>query len=314
MKHNIKITMLLILFFITAQLIGLFVTSRYINYKVTKQTGKLTWKELPYNVERPDVPESSSFLLLFLSIIFGTVILLFLMKLHSTYFWKIWFFIAVFSCLLIAFAAFMPKWVALVLALTLSILKVFKPNFYVHNITELFVYAGIAAIFVPIMNVFSATMLLFIVSIYDFIAVNKIKHMIKLAKFQSKEKLFAGLFIPYSTKDSRIIKDYSLIKKGEKPSKRVRNSHHPKESKTSGQERQVFGTAILGGGDMALPLLFAGAVLKTHGFLNAFIVVLFATFALTYLLFKAEEKKFYPAMPFLTTGCLLGYIVVKLLL
>ncbi|OYT31380.1 hypothetical protein B6U93_03655 [Candidatus Woesearchaeota archaeon ex4484_78] len=36
-----------LLFFITAQLIGLFVTSRYINYKVTKQTGKLTWKELP---------------------------------------------------------------------------------------------------------------------------------------------------------------------------------------------------------------------------------------------------------------------------
>ena len=48
-------------------------------------------------------------------------------------------------------------------------------------------------IFVPVVNVVSMIVILFLISVYDFIAVWKTKHMIRLAKFQAKMKLFAGL-------------------------------------------------------------------------------------------------------------------------
>ena len=106
--------------------------------------------------------------------------------------------------------------------------------------------------------------------------------MIKMAKFQSKAKLFAGLFIPYK------------LSKTKKKSK-----------KTS--------IAILGGGDMAFPLIFAGVAMKSLGFLKANMIPLFAAAALTTLFFMAKKKKFYPAMPFVTAGCFIGYFILTLI-
>jgi len=79
-------------------------------------------------------------------------------------------------------------------------------------------------------------------------------------------------------------------------------------------------TAILGGGDIGFPLIFAGVILKglvlTNplwvSFLKIVIVTLFTSLALLWLLVKSEKNKFYPAMPFLTAGCLAGYGVLLL--
>ena len=115
------------------------------------------------------------------------------------------------------------------------------------------------------------------------IAVWKTKHMIKLAKFQTKSRMFAGLLVPYQI---------------------------PHKIKTKESQKLEPGrTAILGGGDMGFPLLFAGVVLKTSNFLNSFIIVLTTTLVLFLLFYFAEKKKFYPAMPFLSLGCLLGYLI-----
>ena len=71
------------------------------------------------------------------------------------------------------------------------------------------------------------------------------------------------------------------------------------------------GAAILGGGDIGFPLLFAGVAMKVFGF-KALIVSGFATLSLLFLFWMSEKKKFYPAMPFLTAGCFLGYAVLNL--
>src|SRR3989338_8407762 len=92
--------------------------------------------------------------------------------------------------------------------------------------------------------------------------------MVKLMKFQSKLKLFAGLLIPYKNN-----------------------------------------IAVLGGGDLGFPLLFAGILLKDYGF-KSIIVSVTAAIALAILLYKSEKKKYYPAMPFLTAGCLVGYLIL----
>ena len=69
-------------------------------------------------------------------------------------------------------------------------------------------------------------------------------------------------------------------------------------------------------------MLFAGVVMKElmiHnpvliGFLKALIIPLFTSIALYVLFVKGDKNKFYPAMPFLTLGCLIGYGIVVLII
>ena len=48
------------------------------------------------------------------------------------------------------------------------------------------------------MNIFSASILLVLISLYDMYAVWKSRHMVAMAKFQSSSNLFAGISIPKS--------------------------------------------------------------------------------------------------------------------
>jgi presenilin-like A22 family membrane protease len=179
----------------------------------------------------------------------------------------------------------------------ISLSRIFKPKVWLHNLSEIFIYGGLAAIFVPIMNIFSALMLLILISIYDMYAVWKSKHMVSLAKFTTESNVFAGLSIPYHRSTGKIEKSQS--KKLAVKTEKVRN-------------------AILGGGDIGFPLLFAGAVMKTLmlsdpieiGFLKALIIPVATSIALLLLFIKGDKNKFYPAMPFLTAGCLVGYTIL----
>lgn len=67
--------------------------------------------------------------------------------------------------------------------------------------------------------------------------------------------------------------------------------------------------AILGGGDIAFTLLFATVVLKDLGLPNALFAIYGATIALLILMLIGKKKKFYPAMPFITAGSLLGLLI-----
>ena len=71
--------------------------------------------------------------------------------------------------------------------------------------------------------------------------------------------------------------------------------------------------AMLGGGDIAFPLIFAGVMLKEFGLWQSLIIPFFALAGLVTLLLIGKEKKFYPAMPFISAGCLLGLGLVYLI-
>ena len=287
MKHALRITVLLIFLFLLTQIVGLKIISNYITVKevvkeetvivdgeeIVKQivVKEEVFDELPYGIERPDIKEKTSYLQIIFAIVLATAIAMILLKFQAMRLWKLWFFLSVFFTLLIAFNAFVSQIFALIFALAFALMKTFKNNVFVHNFSELFIYGGLAVIFVPGVNIVSIIVILFLISIYDYIAVWKTKHMVKLAKFQVKIKLFAGLMIPYGNK-----------------------------------------SAILGGGDMGFPLLFSGVLFKIYGW-TALIAVFTSTIALAYLLFKSEKGKYYPAMPFLTVGCLIGYVIIKLI-
>ena len=287
MKHTFKITIILTILFLLTQLIGLGIISKYVDIQeVVKQveievdgetiTQEIIvkvedWDNLPYDLERPKIESNTSYIAIGFSILLATLLALLLIKLEARILWKAWFFLSVWFTLSIALNAFILQSAAVLLGLGLAYLKAFKPNVIMHNLTELFIYGGLAVIFVPILNLTSIFVLLILISIYDMYAVWKSKHMIKMAEFQTKLKLFAGLLIPY------------------------------------GKNK----TAILGGGDLGFPLLFTGVMYKSIG-LESLLIILTTTISLFILLYKSEKNKYYPAMPFISIGCLLGYLLTLL--
>jgi presenilin-like A22 family membrane protease len=306
MKHSLSITIVLLVAFLLAQLLGIAIIYNYIDLEQSLQSGKTEFKQLPIG-ERPPVDEGTSYLPMMIVIIAGTILMLVLIKYNLQWVWKGWFLLAVFMTLFVAFSALIP-WskIALFLALVLALWKVFKPNFWVQNVTELFIYGGLAAIFVPVFNLWSISILLVLISIYDAYAVWKSKHMIKLAQSQAKAKIFAGLLIPYSwnkkVPESKVASHLAEKKMDISATSTEKVSPAPKPH-----------TAILGGGDIGFPLIFAGVILKEMGLWQSFIIPLFALIALAGLFFFAKEKKFYPAMPFISAGCFIGLGVVWLI-
>lgn len=283
MKHNWSVTILLVGLFLLAQVIGLFVIRSYVDVQKSAESGKVEWKALPtiagFGMERPEAPPLTSVVYIVLALLIGTILILLIIKWQKVVLWKLWFWFAVVLCLHIAFAAFMPAGYALALSFVLGSWKILRPSVLVHNVTELFIYGGLAVIFVPLLTPLTTIILLLLISAYDMYAVWRSKHMTRMAQFQAKSGIFAGLLLPY----------------------------FPKKIVLAPTKKGGLRTAILGGGDIGFPLIFAGVVMKTMGLQQATIIALGATIALFCLLCLGHRKKFYPAMPFLTIGCLIGY-------
>ncbi|MFH2021271.1 MAG: presenilin family intramembrane aspartyl protease [archaeon] len=313
MKHNLKITIFLVILFFTAQVVGLFLLKQSIASIVTTDSGEIVVNYSEPITGRPELKNEESFTYIFVMILIGTGLLFLLMKYRLFKVWKAWFFLAVWGSLTIATSVIIGDTYAIILSLALAYFKVFRPNPIIHNVTEVFIYAGIAIMISPIFTVFWASMLLIAISIYDAIAVWKSKHMIVLAQAQSENKMFAGLMLNYE-KDSAA--KYTPIKTNEKIKSNKRIS-----AETPIQKREV-NTAILGGGDIAFPLLFSGSVMtlliesglsSSHAFFQTLIVSAAVTGALFLLFLKSEKGKYYPAMPFLTIGCFIGYGIILLI-
>ncbi len=305
MKHSLKITSILICLFLLAQITGLFIVYQDVKVEkiVSPETGKIEIKiSHPETVfgERPDVRNSDAVLLILASVGIGTGLILVIVKFGLKIIWKGLFFLAIFFSIGIALGTLMSAVFAGFIALVLAILKTFKPNVFVHNLTEVFIYSGIAVLFVPLLEPLWVLVLLLAISVYDMFAVWKSRHMVKLAEFQMGVQAFSGLFIQSSKSKLKKISG-KLTKRG------------PISKNVSNQS-----AAVLGGGDIAFPLLFAGSVMEFLIFsgmgnfdalLRGILISAFAALALLGLFVWAKKGRYYPAMPFITAGCVLGYII-----
>jgi presenilin-like A22 family membrane protease len=284
MKHKLQITLLLIGMFFLAQILGLIVIQLYAG------------NAMPYGLGPIENPSPITTLIQFIiALCFAILIILGLMKLRAERILRIWFFAVVLLALGVFFTAFLnplpyASVISLIIALPLTYLKIIKRNLIIHNVTELFIYPGIAALFVPLLSIWTAIVLLLIISCYDMYAVWHSGIMQKMAKYQIKKvRVFAGLLIPYLALGQK-----ELFEK-------MRSKKALRKVKVS--------VAMLGGGDIVFPIILAGVVLAVRGLFPALIVSLFATLGLAVLLYTSEKGKFYPAMPFITIGCLLGLVV-----
>jgi len=295
MKHNLKIIAVLLGMFLITQFIGLYVINHYSHEE----------NKLPFGMENPKLENDSDYYSLFPSIIFAfvfAVLLLFLLnKFDAAFILKTWFFIIIIIALSISFSVVTSKLgfektffqiplFAVAIALPLALVKVYKREFIIHNITELFIYPGIAAVFVPLLNVVTIIFLLVLISIYDMWAVWKSGIMQKMAKYQiEKLNIFGGFFIPYLSKKDEL--KFKNMAKSELKKKKIK-----------------VNLAILGGGDVIFPIITAGVMFVRFGFISALFVILGAALGLSYLFFFSEKEKFYPAMPFISAGIFLGMI------
>ena len=301
MKHKPKIVAILLGMFLITQFIGLYVINFY----------SLPANELPLGMGYPQTPQTCDINSLadffsctqYLStIIFAFIIaitlFLFRTKLKAEFIIRVWFFFVVTIALMIALLAILPEInyifiISGIVALFLSFMKVFKRNLWVHNGTELLIYPGIAAVFVPILNIYTVLILLVLISIYDMWAVWHSKIMIKMAKYQiNKVKAFSGFFIPYVSKKVKLQIQRMKASKSKMKNKKIKIS-----------------VAILGGGDVVFPIITAGVVMLTYGLFYSLFVIFGAAAGLLYLFIRSEKKKFYPAMPFITAGIFAGLIV-----
>ncbi len=312
MKHSWQVSAVLLGIFLAAQVVGLFVVNSYVDVsaseKASREAGKpvAVYHNLPYGVERPNFAPDISYIFIGAAVIIGTVLLLLIIKFRKLTLWKLWYMLALIITLSVSFASFLPKAAAGILSIVVALFRVFKPNVLAHNIAELFIYGGLAAIFVPVMNVKAAAILLILIAVYDFFAVFHLKHMITLAKFQSENNMFAGLFVP---KQLSLKSAVSSIKAATKEAKLVKPSQQPKEGKYADSGDY----AVVGGGDIGFPLLFAGTALATFGFYKTLIIPAFAAAALLLLIIIGKKGRFYPAMPFIAVGCFIGYAIASVI-
>lgn len=318
---------MIVVIFLLAQFVGLVTVNKHIEVGTNEDgTTEIIHKDTILGPQ-PEVEDKNlSFIPIMIMILVGTGILFILIRFSLGNVWKYWFMFSVWITVAIALGVYIPsKWIAITLGLILALLKVFKKNIITHNISEIFIYTGITIIILPLLNLVSAFGLLVLISIYDMIAVWKSKHMIKLAKFQTNSKLFAGISIPYDREgNSRIqLKEMENIGKSKKATS-VKTAAKIKKSSTSEDTSDTGKSAILGGGDIAFPLMFGAAVMEylilneglSKGLALSYTITIpiLAGASLLGLLLLAKKGKFYPAMPFISAGCFLGYGIIALLI
>lgn len=308
MKHSKKVTLILICMFIITQLIGLFVVSSYNN-----------GIKLPFGMEPPEDIKESSLVGGLSSVItaFFIAILLFflLMRINAYTFIRLWYFFVTILALGLTIYVILfligidNQIVSLIFAIPLAYTKVFKRNLLVHNITELLIYPGIAAVFISFLNnvfggnvILATIIILFIISIYDIWAVWHSKVMQKMAEFQMNNlKFFTGFFVPYADKKEK--EKIKLLK--EKTMGRT-DSEIEKEFKKA---KIKVNLAILGGGDVIFPIISAGIFYNYYGVISSLLIIIFSTIALSLLFVLAKKGKYYPAMPFITAGLYIGMLL-----
>jgi presenilin-like A22 family membrane protease len=325
MKHKLSITLLLLSMFLVTQFIGLFVVGTYtqtthtiINPADGTSKGIQIGNELPFGLQTPSDEESPNFLSIIFAFILAFALIFILMKYKWKFVIRLWFLLVITLALGLSINAILSytslqeiSLIAIAIAIPLALLKMFRSNVFTHNITELLIYPGIAAVFVPILNPWSIIVLLVLISIYDMWAVWKVGIMQKMAKFQMEElRIFGGFLIPSVSKK---VKDQIRKIKEKYKGKKI-----PKKVK---QRKFKVNLAILGGGDIIFPIITAGVFMRAFpqqalfgiaGLIPALFIIGGALAGLTFLFFITKKERAYPAMPYISVGIFIGMALAKL--
>jgi len=199
--------------------------------------------------------------------------------------YKILFLLVSFFSSLIFLEAFFPEPISLILTVSLILWWIKTPIVLNQNLLMIFSLSGIGASLGLVLRPEAVVLILIILSIYDFVAVYTTKHMVKIAKDMVETGTILGLVFPLN------LKSFLKITEEIKPGK--------------------GDFLILGGGDIALPLIFSVSVLKFGAF-KSLVISFFSLlgFFINLLLFISQkEKKPMPALPLISLFSIIGYLI-----
>lgn len=188
----------------------------------------------------------------------------------------------------LALSLWLSDFPALVLVGILLFWWLTRPSVFIHNLAVMLGIAGVGAVLGLRTTPWLVVLLLIILSIYDFVAVYKTKHMIKMAKEMVEHRAILALIVPQK------ISDFGSSLEEVRPGGRF---------------------LILGGGDIAFPLLLAVSLIP-GGIINSLIVAVFSLFGLlvSYWFFINQRvRRPIPALPPIALFSILGFLITLLL-
>jgi|GEM_PF-927694 len=192
--------------------------------------------------------------------------------------------------------------ISTLLAIGVVAARYIKPNLITHNLAIFLGVAGVSAVLGVNLRPEVIIFLLVLLSIYDFIAVFKTRHMVTMFQDLLKRGMPLAIVVPESAAEFKAhVKEVSRKKLEE-----VSHKH---------EEKKVL---MLGTGDLAFPALFAVSALAEHyataGFLPAIAIVIGSIIGLVfnhYLLF-VKKFRFIPALPFIAAFSIAAYLLAIL--
>ena len=208
-------------------------------------------------------------------------------KFRSSFF-KIFFVLAIALGNLYFFGLWFPAAIVFPLIAVLIYLLIKFPSPLVHNLSFIFAIAGMASAVGVQLAPRVVILLLLVFSVYDFIAVYKTKHMVKMAEAMVENRAVVGLVIPQKTTDFT-----ANLKKMP-----IRGNF-----------------MILGGGDVIFPIILAVSVLN-QSVAHFFIIIGFSLLGLlaVFLIFTTKKDRSpMPALPPIALACIIGYAVAMLI-
>ncbi|MDP2946146.1 MAG: presenilin family intramembrane aspartyl protease, partial [bacterium] len=215
----------------------------------------------------------------------GTAIVLGLIRImHGGLLLRLFFLFALFSGTLITTSVFIPDTWALIFSLSLISFYVIWPRVWFHNLILILTLPGIAALLGTSLNPWTAVLILIIMSVYDYVAVYKTKHMVRMAKAMISGRAIFAMIFP---------------------------EHWHGFKSHLNEARPGEGFMMLGTGDFVFPLIMAASAYAISP-VAAWLVFSFALLGLLlmHLIFVSQKiRRPMPALPPLAAFAIIGFLL-----
>ena len=177
----------------------------------------------------------------------------------------------------------------LIFALILTIWKVLRPTIISQDVAAIFSGSGVGALLGLSLGIVPCIIFIIILSVYDFVSVFITKHMVSMAKAVTERPMAFTIAAPHKFKEAKYI-----------PIKKAKKKVH------------VF---QLGLGDIIIPLMFSVSVLNRFTIFHSIIIMIGSLTGLLLLtIYITRKPQALPALPFVCTGALAGYLISLLIL
>ena len=199
----------------------------------------------------------------------------------------------------------------LIVALALTALLYFRPEWYVIDAVGLLVASGVASIFGISLQVLPVIVLLVILAVYDAVSVYGTKHMVSLASSVVEMRVPLLFVLPRRRK-------FSLLKVGAakgragRAGRAERAEKAEKAGQEGGKEQQELGgeeAFFMGLGDAIIPAILAVSAYRYTSFASAIGSVAGTLAGYALLCTFAGRGKPHAGLPFLNSGAILGFLL-----